>query len=89
METKERFVRLKQHVERFGFLLDLNSFLQGGSHDVRLQRQARDKFFRLLCLYDELSASALYDGVMDVKMHCTTALWMSKSFTAANHYLIL
>ena len=30
MEMKERFVRLKQHAERrFGFLLDLNSFLPG------------------------------------------------------------
>lgn len=29
MEMKERFVRLKQHVERFGFLLDMNSLLKG------------------------------------------------------------
>ena len=29
MEMKERFVRLKQHVERFGFFLDLTSLLPG------------------------------------------------------------
>ena len=28
MEMKERFVRLKQHVERFGFLLYLNPLLR-------------------------------------------------------------
>ena len=68
MEMKERFVRLKQHVERFGFFLDLNSLLQGDHTMSEYKDKHMKNCLDFCAFYDELSAKALYDDVMDAKI---------------------
>lgn len=68
MEMKERFARLKQHVERFGFLLDLNSLLKGDHTTSEYKDKLMKNCSDFCAFYDELSAKALYDDVMDAKI---------------------
>ena len=68
MEMKDRFARLKQHVERFGFLLDLKALLQGDHTTSEYKEKLMENCSNFCAFYDELSAKALYDDVMDAKI---------------------
>lgn len=68
MEMKDRFARLKQHVERFGFLLDLKALLQGDHTTSEYKDKLMENCSNFCAFYDELSAKALYDDVMDAKI---------------------
>lgn len=66
-EMQDRFQKLTQHVERFGFLLDLKSLLQDqltGEYKNKLMKDCLD----FSAFYNELSARALFDDVMDARV---------------------
>jgi len=68
MEMKDRFARLKQHVERFGFLLDLKSLLQGDHTTSEYKDKLMNNCSDFCAFYDELSSKALYGDVMGAKI---------------------
>lgn len=66
-EMQDRFQRLAHHVERFGFLLDLKSLLQDQLTEEYKHKLMKD-CLDFATFYNELSARALFDDVMDAKV---------------------
>jgi hypothetical protein len=62
MEMKDRFQRLENHVDTFGFLLEPRHLLESMDDDTLMKNCVT-----FSCLYDEIQANRLFNDVIDAR----------------------
>ena len=62
MEMKDRFQRLENHVDTFGFLLEPRHLLESMNDDTLMKNCVT-----FSCLYDEIQANRLFNDVIDAR----------------------
>ena len=62
MEMKDRFQRLENHVNTFGFLLEPRHLLESMEDDTLLKNCVT-----FSCLYDEIQANRLFNDAIDAR----------------------